>query len=281
MKKYLRKMGMFLPKKVVLFIDYGRSYKKILNLKNPKYVGEKIQWIKLNVDMTQYGKYVDKFEVRNYIKDTIGEEYLPKIYGVYNNAYEINFDKLPNKFVLKLTNGSGGNIICKDKETLDEKSICKKLNKWTNEKFYRYTKEDQYKDVKSRIVCEEYLEDETGSLRDYKFHCANGKIHMIEVHTDRFTNHKENYYDSEWNELNVICKKEKVPYIEKPENIEEMKNLSGILSKQFPYVRVDFYSVKGKIYFGELTFTPANGTDPMYPLEEDIKLAKIIDLNKY
>ena len=186
MKKQLRKLGMFLPKKVVLYIDYGRSYKKILNLKEPRYFGEKIQWIKLNGGIAKYGKYVDKFEVRKYIEDTIGKEYLPKIYGVYNNAKDINFKNLPNSFVLKLTNGSGGNIICKNKSLLEQEVIVKKLNKWIRQKFYRYTKEDQYKNIKSRIICEEYLEDETGGLRDYKFHCANGKVHIPSLPTPPF-----------------------------------------------------------------------------------------------
>lgn len=281
MKKKIRKLGAFLPTKVVLYLDYARSYKKILNLKNPKYVGEKIQWIKLNGNLKNYWKYVDKYEVREFIEKTIGNEYLPKLYGVYNNPNEIDFDKLPNQFVLKMTNGSGGNIICRDKSNLDIIDTVNKLKKWQKEKFYKYTKEIQYKDVNSRIICEEYLEDETGSLRDYKFHCSKSKVHMIEIHTDRFTNHKENYYDSEWNELNVICKLQRVDYIPKPENLEQMKKLAISLSKNLPYVRVDFYRVNNKVYFGELTFTPANGTDPMYPLSEDIKLAQAIDLYEY
>ena len=281
MKKQLRKIGRFLPKKLVLYIDYGRSYKKILNLKNPQYVGEKIQWIKLNIDMTRYGKYVDKYEVRRYIGDTIGEEYLPKFYGIYENAEEINFDKLPNRFVLKLTNGSGGNIICKDKELLNKEACIKKLNKWLKEKFYLYTKEYQYKDVKSRIICEEYLEDETGSLTDYKFHCMDGKVNMIEIHRNRYTDHTENYYDINWRDFGIVGKVKKGPEIRRPENLDEMIRISERLSSKFSFVRVDLYSVNGKIYFGELTFTPANGTDPFTPLKKDLELASLINLNNY
>ncbi|MBC6003830.1 MAG: ATP-grasp fold amidoligase family protein [Paeniclostridium sordellii] len=279
--KSLRKLGMFLPTKVVLYIDYGRSYKKLLNLKNPKYFGEKIQWIKFNGNLEKFGKYVDKYEVRKYVEEVLGPEYLPKLYGVYDSAQEINFDRLPKQFVLKMTNGTGGNIICKDKSKLNIEETIKKLNSWQKEKFYKYTKENQYKNIKSRIVCEEYLEDETGSLRDYKFHCSKEQVHMIEVHTDRFTNHKENYYDPDWNDLDVICKLGRVDHIDEPKNLEEMKEAAIKLSTGLPYVRVDFYSVNNQIYFGELTFTPANGTDPMKPLEEDIKIAKIIDLSEY
>lgn len=281
MKKALRKLGGFLPTKLVLYIDYGRSYKKLLNLNNPQYYGEKIQWIKLNGNLERFGKFVDKYKVRKYIENQVGAQYLNKVYGVYKSPDEINFDKLPEKFVIKMTNGTGGNIICKDKSKLDIESTIKTLKKWQKEKFYKFTKEMQYKNVESKIMCEEYLEDETGSLRDYKLYCTNGKVHIIEVHTDRFTDHKENYYDLNWNDYGIICKRKKVDYIEKPSNLQEMLNIAEILSKDFLHVRVDLYLVEGKIYFGELTLTPANGTDPFYPLEKDIEIAKLIDLKKY
>lgn len=281
MKKILRKFGMFLPTKAVLHIDYTRSYKKILNLKNPKYIGEKIQWIKLNGNIERFGKYVDKYEVRKFVDKMLGDGYFPKLLGVYNNANDIEFDKLPEKFVIKMTNGTGGNIICKNKKELDIEETIKKLSKWQKEKFYKYTKENQYKNVKSRIICEEYLEDETGSLTDYKLHCFNGEVKMIEIHRDRYTDHKENYYDINWNDYGVICKAKKGPDMKRPKNLEDMIKVAEILSKDFTYVRVDLYSVKQKIYFGELTFTPANGTDPFYPLEKDIELGSFIDLNNY
>lgn len=281
MTKLLRKLGRFLPTKVVLYIDYGRSYKKILHLKNPQYYGEKIQWIKLNGNLERYDKFVDKYEVRNYIKEKIGEKYLNEVYGVYKRAEEIDFDKLPQKFVLKMTNGTGGNIICKDKYNLDVESTIRTLKKWQREKFYKYTKEMQYKNVESKIICEKYLEDETGALRDYKFHCTNGKIHIIEVHDKIFTEHRENYYDEDWNEFGVAGKCKKGDHIERPSDLGKMLNVAQVLSKDFPYIRIDLYSVKDEIYFGELTFTPANGTVPFYPLEKDLELAKIINLNGY
>lgn len=281
MKKALRKIGMFLPTKVVLHIDYMRSYRKILNLKNPKYIGEKIQWIKLNGNIERFGKYVDKYEVRKFINERLGHGYFPKLLGVYDDVNEIDFDKLPEKFVIKMTNGTGGNIICKNKYKLDVSDTIRKLSKWKKEKFYKYTKENQYKNVKSRIICEEYLEDETGSLTDYKLHCFGGKVEMIEIHRDRYTDHKENYYDLDWNEYGVICKAKKGPDMNRPTNLNEMVEVAKKLSKGFSYVRVDLYSVKGKIYFGELTFTPANGTDPFYPLEKDLYLGSLIDLTTY
>ena len=281
MKKVLRKLGMFLPTKVVLNIDYGRSYKKKLNLKNPKYYGEKIQWIKLNGNLERYGNLVDKYEVRNFINEKLGDGYLPKLLGIYNNPFEIKFEELPKRFVLKMTNGTGGNIICRDKSILNIEEAKKKLDKWQNQSFYRYTKENQYKNVKSRIICEEYLEDETGSLTDYKLHCMDGKVHMIEIHRDRYTDHKENYYDVNWKDYGVICKIKKGADMQRPKTVEEMIGIAEKLSNDFTYVRVDLYSVNGKIYFGELTFTPANGTDPFYPLEKDLEFGNLIDLKHY
>ncbi|MGK0466731.1 ATP-grasp fold amidoligase family protein [Clostridium sp.] len=280
-KKILRKFGRFLPTKLVLYIDYGRSYRRILNLKKPIYFGEKIQWIKFNGNLERFGKYVDKYQVRNYVQEQIGNKYLNEVYGVYKYPEEIDFNSLPKKFVIKMTNGTAENIICKDKNKLDIESTIKTLSKWKKEKLYKCTKEMQYKNVESRIMCEEYLEDESGSLKDYKFHCSNGKVHMITVYTDRFIDNKHNYYDFEWGDYGITGMFKKVDYIKKPGNLDEMINISEILSKDFPYVRVDLYSVKGKVYFGELTLTPSNGTRPYYPIEKDIELAKMININDY
>ncbi|GAA0119724.1 ATP-grasp fold amidoligase family protein [Clostridium sp. CTA-17] len=281
MKKMLRKFGMLLPTKLVLNIDYSRSYKKKLNLKNPRYYGEKIQWIKLNGNLEEKGKYVDKYEVRSYVENKLGKGYFPKLFGVYESVKDISFEKLPEKFVIKMTNGTGGNIICKDKSKLNIDSVKKILCRWQKEKFYKYTKEKQYKNVKSRIICEEYLEDETGSLTDYKIHCFSGKAEMIEIHRDRYVQHKENYYDINWNDYGVVCKVQKGPKMEKPKQLNDMIDIAERLSEDFTYVRVDLYLVEGKIYFGELTFTPANGTDPFYPLEKDLKFGELIDLKNY
>lgn len=282
MKKHLRKIGAILPKRLVVHIDHFRTYKRILDLKNPKYYGEKIQWIKLNANMEELGDLVDKYKVREFIEKRIGSQYLPKLYGVYKKSNEIDYKNLPNQFVLKINNGSGGNIICKDKNKLDIKVANQKLDKWLSEKFYKYTKEFQYKNVKSLIICEEYLEDESGSLRDYKLHCFKERVEYIEVHTDRFKNHKENYYYPNWTKADFrgkLNREEK--NIARPKQLEQLILLAQKLSKGFEYVRVDFYIVREKIYFGELTFTPANGTDRLYPIEKDLEIAKKIDLEKY
>lgn len=280
MKKLLRKIGKFLPTKLVLYIDYGRSYKKILNLSNPQYYGEKIQWIKLNGRLERFCKFADKYEVRKYIEDKVGNQYLNKIYGLYNNPNEIDFEQLPERFVIKIINGTGKTIICKDRKKLDIQNTVKTLKKWQREKFYKYTKEIQYKNIPNKIICEEYLEDETGNLSDYKFHCSKGNVYIIEAHTNRYFNHRENYYDINWNEFGITAKVKK-GQIEKPKKLPEMIEIAKVLSKDFPYVRVDLYLVNEKIYFGELTFTPANGTDAYYPLEKDLEFAKIINIDDY
>lgn len=280
--KILRKACEFLPIKFVIYVDNFRAYGKVLNLKEPKYYGEKIQWIKLYGKAERFTSFVDKYLVRNYVEEKIGNDYLPKLYKTYEDVDEINYDELPERFVLKLNNGSGGNIICKDKDLLDRELTNRKLRKLMKEKYYKYTKEPQYKNVKTMVICEEYLEDRKGQLIEYSLHCFDGNVKFIEVHTDRFNGYKENYYYPDWKETEFRGKlKAKSDYIEKPENLEELIELGEILAHGFTYVRVDFNAVDNKLYFGELTFTPASGTEGFYPIEQDLEIAKMIDLNKY
>lgn len=278
----LRKICAFLPTKFVMYVDNFRTYGKALNLKEPKYYGEKIQWIKLYGQAERFKTFVDKYLVRSYIEEKIGREYLPNLYNTYKNTDEIDYDKLPEKFVLKLNNGSGGNIICKDKSLLDKSLTNKKLKKLMKEKYYKYTKEPQYKNVETMIICEEYLENRKGALIEYSLHCFDGQLKFIEVHTDRFNGYKENYYYPDWSEANFRGKlKNSADYIEKPKELERLIELGEKLAHGFPYVRVDFNDVDDKLYFGELTFTPANGTEAFYPIEQDLEIAKMIDLSKY
>ena len=177
---------------------------------------------------------------------------------------------------MKLNNGSGGNIICTDKSLLDKETTNEKLRRLMKEKYYKYTKELQYKNIKTMILCEEYLEDNRGGLIEYSLHCFNGKVEFVEVHTDRFNVYKENYYYPDWSEAKFIGK-----CIDKPKNLEKLIELSEILASDFTYVRVDFNAVDNKLYFGELTFTPSSGTEGFYPIEYDLEIAEMIDLSKY
>lgn len=288
MKELLRKIYYsilsILPYKLVINIENLLSYHKLVDKNNPQFFGEKIQWLKLYGNLEKYNDYVDKYLVRDFIKKQIGDEYLIPIYGVYDCAEEINYDLLPDKFVLKINNGSGMNIIVKDKSTLNIKKTNKKLNKWLKIDYSKIKKESQYKNIKRKIICEKYIVDRNNQLLDYKFFCFSGKPDFVKVDFDRFSNHTANFYDMKWNLLNL---KEKcvggiyhnyTGRVEKIRNYKKMIEIATILCKQFEFVRVDLYNVDGKIYFGELTFTPASGRHPFLPLEKDIEIAKNIRL---
>lgn len=280
MKKYIKRL---FSDKFIIKYHYYKKFGKRLDLSNPKSFSEKIQWIKINGELEQVAPLIDKYEVRKYIKCKIGEEYLNKIYGVYNSVEEIDFDKLPSKFVLKNTNGSGYNYICKDKNSININEVKNILRKWLSSDFYEITREIQYKNCKNRILIEEYIEDEKGSLKDYKFFVLGGKVRIIQVDIDRFGNQKRNFYDTNWNLTNItsLGMQKSNETIEKPKRLEEMITLAEKLAKNIELLRVDFYYVNEKIYFGELTFTPANGMKPFIPENEDLRLASYVDLNKY
>lgn len=279
-KKYIKKI---LSDKVIIKYHYRKKFGRSLNIKEPKTFSEKIQWIKIYGNLEKVTKLIDKYEVRNYIKNKIGEKYLNKIYGIYTNVEEIDFDTLPNKFVLKNTNGSGYNYICKDKSKIDITKLKNILNSWLKSDFYQTTREIQYKNCVNRIIIEEYMEDKNGKLNDYKFFCLGGKVRIIQVDIDRFKNAKRNFYDCDWNLLNLKSKgmENYNNTVNKPEKLDEMICLAEKLAENIELLRVDFYYVDDNIYFGELTFTPANGMKPFLPEEEDLKLASYVDLSKY
>lgn len=283
LKKIYRTIIKRLPTKVVLNIENLRGYKRLLKKNRIEYFGEKIQWIKMYGNLEQYRDLVDKYKVREYVKQKVGEKYLTEIVSVYNSTDEIDCDSLPEKFVLKLNTGSGYNIICKDKSKFDKKHAIKRLNKWLKEDYTKIKKEPQYKNIEKKIICEKYMENKEGNLYDYKLFCFNGKVEFIEVDFDRFKNHSMNFYDLNWNLLDL--KKGKYPnYLgkfEKPQNLEEMIKVAEDLSKDLQFARIDLYDVDNKIYFGEITLTPAGGLTPFKPLTQDKKYADMIDLEKY
>ena len=260
--KYWRIRTLMLFGKLVSDEKYiKRQYKsrtgRKLDLENPKLYNEKVQYAKLYCRDARLKKLVDKYEVRDYVANTIGEKYLTKLHGVYSSVEEIQFDKLPEKFVMKLTNGSGYNYICSGKTKQDEKRIKTRFKKWLKVDFYMLGREWAYKDVPNRIICEEYLEsDEEYGLNDYKVFCFNGEPKMIQVDYARFTGHKRNLYTPEWEFIDerVAYENDVNAKISKPENLEEMLRCARELSKGFAHVRVDFYSIKDRLVFGEMTF---------------------------
>lgn len=278
MKKIYRKIISCLPTKLVINIETLRGYHKLCNLANPVYFGEKIQWLKIYGNLEKYTNLVDKYLVRDCIKEKIGTKYLVSLLGAFDNPKEINFEKLPNQFVIKLNTGSGFNIIVTDKQKINSDKIIKQLNKWMKLNYYKIKKEPQYKNIQKKIIIEEYISDKNGELNDYKFFCFNGKVEFIEVDSDRFCNHTMDFFDKDWNLLQLHKGKYKnsstVPM--KPENFNKMINIAEELASDLQFVRVDLYNVDGNIYFGELTFTPAGGLTKFNPIEKDKEFAKKI-----
>lgn len=277
--KYLLK---FVPDKIYLKVYYRLRFHSKLNLKNPKTFNEKIQWLKLNDRNPEYIKIVDKYEVRKIIKEKIGGEYLVPIYGVWDTFEQIDFEKLPEKFVLKCTHDSGGVVICKNKNDLDKEKAKKKIEKCLKNNFYYIAREWPYKKVKPRIICEQYLEDsQNKELIDYKIMCFNGNPKCLFVCIDRESNSglKLNFYDLDWNKLPF---KRRYPNfdrkIQKPKQFDKMLELAKKLSKDIPFVRVDFYEVNEKIYFGELTLFPGGGFEEFTPSKYDEELGSWINL---
>ncbi|WP_195265428.1 ATP-grasp fold amidoligase family protein [Clostridium sp. 1001275B_160808_H3] len=252
------------------------------NLKSPKTFYEKIQYIKINCDLNKYSEFVDKYKVRCYVERKIGNEYLIPLIDCFKSSDEIDFEKLPNKFVLKANHSSGQNIICKDKNKSNINEYKKMISKWMKENFYYKLREVQYKNIEPIIMCEEYLEDVSGNLMDYKFFCSEGKPQFIQLDIDRFRGHKRNFYDLSWSKLPWKCVHDNIEYkIDKPKNLEKMIEVASKLCQDFQFVRVDLYSVGEKVYFGELTFTPGAGVELYEPKEINTVVGNLIDIRKY
>ena len=274
----------FKSDKLYLKIRYFLMTGRKLNLKNPKGFCEKLQWLKINDRNPYYTKLVDKYLVKEEIAKTIGEEYVVKNFGVWNTIEDINFSQLPESFVLKTTHAAGasGVLICKDKQDFDIDLAKNKLSHSLGVFSFPITREWPYKNIVPRIIAEEYLEDETGSLRDFKVMCFNGVPKLIQVHLGRFDGlHTQDFYDASWNKLEdlnqdyCIVSPVKVP---KPKCLDEMLRLSSKLSRNIPHVRVDWYIVKDKLYFGEMTFFDASGYDLFIPYSKEIEIGSWIKL---
>ena len=247
---------------------YWAKTGKKLNLKNPVFYSEKIQWLKLYEVKENYSQYVDKLEVRSFVKEKIGEDHLIPLIGIYNSVSEIDWKSLPDKFVLKCTHGSGSNIVCEDKSKLNYKDSSRKLKKWVERNYYWYGRSKPYKNIKPRIIAEEYMVDDSGfELKDYKIFCFNGEPKIIQVDYSHFTNNKRNIYDTEWNYLPVSFLYNSDPNvaINKPKNLSKMLDIARTLSNSFVHVRIDLYVVFDKIYFGEMTFFPESGFGEFEP----------------
>lgn len=279
----------FVPDKPMLMVQYWIKFGRWPNLKSPTRYTEKIQLYKMHYRNPDVIVCCDKYAVRDYLASRGMGSLLPKLYGVYDRAEDIDFTSLPDKFVMKTNDGGGGNNvkICKDKRSLDIQATIKELNSWLDTKEINPGREWGYTGIqKSVIIIEEYLEDKSRpgeNIDDFKFFCFNGEIFCVQHDMGRFTEaHTRTFYDENWNDLHVTMtvKNSETP-VAIPENFEEMKNVARRLAKEFPHVRVDLYSVNGKIYFGELTFYNASGYNYVDPDEFDITMGQQFDLSTF
>lgn len=266
-------------------IYYETKIHKKLNLKNPKTFNEKLMKIKLNDynNNSLVSKCVDKYKVREYVEECGCAEILNDLIGVYDSADEIDFEKLPEKFVLKCNHAAGYNIICSDKKQLDIEKTKKQLNKWLKSDYWKFVAEVQYKNVEKKIICEKFLDSEDGNaIEDYKIYCFNGVPEFCMICVGRNYGKPKYYFmDKDWNLMRINPSGIAAPKdfkIEKPKCIDEMYKYAEILSKNFKFVRVDFYEFNNKPVFGELTFTPAGCIDNNYTEEAQLKLGKMINL---
>ena len=267
---------------------YMMKVGKKLNLKNPKTFNEKLMWAKLNCykDDTLVIKCADKYLVRDYIKDSGCEELLNDLIGVYNTVDEIDFDKLPNQFVLKINNAAGYNIICSDKTKLDVEKVKKTLNKWLKNPYWKFYAEVHYKEIPVKIVCEKFLETSDGNaIEDYKFYCFQGKPLFCMVCVGRNLGKPKYYFMSkDWELMRINPAGINAPddfSLAKPKCIDEMYKYAEILSKPFEFVRVDFYSYQDKTIFGELTFTPCACADGNYTDAAQIEFGEKINIENF
>lgn len=253
------------------------------NLETPQTYNEKLCWMKLYYHNPVFTKLVDKYDVKDYVATKIGSQYIIPTIAVWDRVEDIEWDKLPNQFVLKCTHDSGGLVICKDKSKLNISAAKKKLNRSLKKNYYYDGFEWPYKDVNPRIIAETYMEDtKTQELRDYKFFCFDGEVKALFIATERQKEGEDvkfDFFDADFNHLPFRQGHENAAVLpEKPLCFEEMKRLSAILSEGLPHARIDFYEVDGKIYFGEITFFHHGGWTKFAPKEWDYTFGSWIKL---
>ena len=280
----------WLPDAPYLKLLYRFKMGHRLDLKSPKTFTEKIQWLKLYNRKPEYTTMVDKYAVKQYVANIIGEEYIIPTLGVWDKPEDVDWENLPNQFVLKTTHGGGGGgvVICKDKKIFDKNAAIDKLNESLSSDIYRGLREWPYKNVPKRIIAEKFMAPEKSSapkdLPDYKFFCFNGEPKYCQVIRDRHTKETIDFYDMDWNHmlfvgLNPVARNGLTP-VARPGNLDEMKDICRKLADSKSFVRVDLYVVDDKSYFGELTLYPASGMGVFTPEEWNSKLGDLLTLPK-
>ena len=271
-KKSLR----FLPDKAYIMLYHRLRVGRKLNMKNPTTLNEKLQWMKFNYRFPLQSIVSDKLLVRDYVADKIGEEYLIPLIGTWEKFDDMDFEKLPNKFVLKCNHDSGGLVVCTDKNNLNYKKSRKKIEKSLNSNFFYIGREYQYKNIKPMIICEQFISDHGNVPMDYKIYCFNGIPDVILVCRDRFSKntHRASYlfFDQEWKFLPLNKGDDEIGKVDvaKPKNLDKMIEIARKLSEDFLFARIDLYNIDGRIYFGEITLSPNSGFDPDIKYETDL-----------
>lgn len=271
-KTLAKRILRILPDPLYLRLRYLIAFREPLHLKNPRTFNEKLQWLKLYDRNPEYTRMVDKYEAKKYVAERIGEEYIIPTLGVWDRFEDIDFDALPDQFVLKCTHDSGGLVICKDKKSLDLAAARKKITACLKENYYWDYREWPYKNVKPRIIAEPYLrDDETGELRDYKFYTFGGEVKALLIITGRDTpDASGDYFDTGFHHLDMRWGYKNAKILPAPpKSMEDMMRLARILSGNTPELRVDFYEINGKPFFGEMTFFDGGGLEKMEPEKWD------------
>lgn len=274
-----------IPDSIYLRLIYRKIVGKKLFLRHPQTFNEKLQWLKIHDRNPAYTELVDKYAVRDFVKRTIGKQYLIPLLGVWDSFDQIDFNALPNQFVLKTNHDSGSVVICRDKSSFDKESAQKILTSSLKRNYYYQFREWPYKNVKRRILAEQFMTDSEGSdnLTDYKFSCFNGRVDNVMTCLDRNSGDtKFLFFDHTWTLRRYNLRGKSVPEgftIPKPECMDEMFSLAAKLSKGIPFVRVDLYAINGKPFFGELTFYPQSGFDRNLLPETDKHFGELLDLS--
>ena len=252
-------------------LKYFLRHKKNPNLKNPQSFNERIAFFKLNSKSSFYTMLADKYRVKDYVIDKIGQEYVLKNLYVTSNPSSIKFEKLPDSFIIKATHGSSSNIIIRDKNKIDEASIIRQCNHFLSMNYYYWGREFHAQDITPRIIIEELMLDSNGRVPfDYKFFTFNGRVKVIQVDIDRMKKHKRNFYDPDWNKIPVQFNHPNYnEVIKKPEKLIEMIDVANKLSNNLEFARIDLYCHLNKIYFGEITLTPENNLGRFFPEKYD------------
>lgn len=282
-KEILRRASCILPDKTYIKMKYRMKFHRKIDLKKPKTFNEKLQWLKLYDRKPEYSQMVDKYEAKKYVASIIGEDHIIPTLGVWERFEDIDFDALPNQFVLKCTHDSGGLVICRDKSKLDKVVAEKKINASLRTNYFYQGREWPYKNVKPRIIAEKYMEDGSSkNLTDYKFYCFNGIPKYLYVSTG-LENHATasiSFLTLDW-VFAPFGRSDFKPFTElppKPTKFDEMLEIAARLSAGYKFLRVDLYQIENQIYFSEYTFSPCGGMMPFDPPEWDEELGKLIDL---